>query len=138
VDVSIHKLVFIITCQLSSVHSCPEIQSKISGFCRSSVFVTDLQWLCIGIGGSGNNLNKGCHNNIGLSNISVRNDSFCLVGFDKSRPDVPRNAIQSLVLRHYKQDLASSGRNVMYTIAQVGVVVFILDTGAQADQNQGS
>jgi len=73
-----------------------------------------------------------CHNEIRLSNIAVHDDSFCLVGFEKSRGNVPSNAMKSRVLRRYPTGLASSERNMMYTIAQIGMVVFALDTGAQA------
>jgi hypothetical protein len=71
-----------------------------------------------------------CHNDIRLSNIAVHNDSFCLIDFGHSRPDVPNHALESLVLRRYHE--ASNECNMMYTIAQIGVVVFALDTGAQA------
>ena len=75
-----------------------------------------------------------CHNDIQLSNIAVQDDSFCLIGFDKCRSDVPIRSKNSLVLRRY--DGPSIQCNMMYTIAQIGVVVFALDTGAQAAEVQ--
>jgi hypothetical protein len=75
-----------------------------------------------------------CHNDIRLSNIAIQDDSFCLIGFDKCRSDVPIRSKNSLVLRRY--DGPSIQCNMMYTIAQIGVVVFALDTGAQAAEVQ--
>jgi hypothetical protein len=52
------------------------------------------------------------------------------LAFDHSKADVPSNALESLVLRSCHE--ASNERNIMYTVAQIGVAVFALDTGAQA------
>jgi hypothetical protein len=72
-----------------------------------------------------------CHNDIRLPNIAVKDNAFCLIDFDNSRSDVPSDARQSRILLRYP-GRASPERNMMYTIGQIAMVVFALDTNTQA------
>uniref|UniRef100_A0A7S0N5M7 Protein kinase domain-containing protein n=1 Tax=Cryptomonas curvata TaxID=233186 RepID=A0A7S0N5M7_9CRYP len=72
-----------------------------------------------------------CHNDIRLPNIAVKDDAFCLIDFDNSRSDVPSDARQSRILLRYP-GLASPERNMMYTVGQIAMIVFALDTDTQA------
>ena len=72
-----------------------------------------------------------CHNDIRTPNIAVQGESFCLIDFDMSRYEVA--SPQSRVLNRFRRKNSKDSR-MMYTVAQIALVVFELETSTSAQQ----
>ena len=68
-----------------------------------------------------------CHNDIWPANIAVNGDSFCLIDFDMSTKVV--SPITARVLQHLRSKYTSDA-SMLFTIAQIALVVFELDSDA--------
>ena len=65
-----------------------------------------------------------CHNDIRTPNIALRGESFCLLDFDLSRRSVAVE--ESRVARRFKTVMSPDSK-MMYTIAQIALVVFEIE-----------
>ena len=91
-----------------------------------------------------------CHNDIRLSNIAVRDPTsataasagmargvdnlFCLLDFDMSRTSVPTDALNSRMLSGL--EFCIVGTLMMYTVAQIALVVYKMDTLTEAGDDE--
>ncbi len=75
-----------------------------------------------------------CHNDIRLPNIAMKDDSFCLVDFDLCSEGLLGTCTTSRVVKLIPQTMSEARkfRKMMFTVSQIALVVFTIETQTEA------